>query len=101
MSTGKWICIYPPPSKTSLTPPLLLIHSYLCDDYVLSDNSSGDIALVQALLIQVASQQYESCSRSGRVIRPAQAIFSRSKSRVEEASDHAADKRYTALCHWR
>lgn len=78
------------------------MHSYLCEDYVLNDNPAGDISLVQSLLAQVASQHYsESCSRSGRVIRPAQALFSRSKSRVEEAIDHAADKRYTALCHWK
>ncbi len=76
--------------------------SYLCDDYVVTDNSSGDIALVQSLLQQVASQSYsESCSRSGHVIRPVQNRFTRSESRMEAASDIAADKRYTALCHWR
>ena len=78
------------------------IHSYLCDDYVLTDNSAGDISLVQSLLGQVASQSYTaSCSRSGCVIRPAQNRFTRSESRMEAANDRAADQRYTALCHWR
>ena len=41
--------------------------SYLCDDYVLNDNQTGDINLVQSLLSQVASQHYqESVTRSGR-----------------------------------
>ena len=58
-----------------------LAHSYLCDDYVLNDNTGGDINLVQSLLSQVASQHYqESCTRSGRVIKPA-ATFMRAESR--------------------
>ena len=83
-------------------PPSLSLSSYLCDDYVLNDNRSGDLALVQSLLSQVASQHYqESYTRSGRVMKPAHSIYRRSESKVEAAIDHAADKRYTALCHWR
>ena len=51
--------------------------------YVFADKSLGNIALVQSLLEQVALQQYqESCSLSGRVIKPVQALFTRSKNHV-------------------
>jgi ubiquitin carboxyl-terminal hydrolase 44/49 len=47
-------------------------YCYLCDDYILNDNVNGDIRLAQSLLSQVASQTYqESCTRSGRIIKPA------------------------------
>ena len=90
------------PLSLSLSLPSLPPSSYLCDDYVLNDNRSGDLSLVQSLLSQVASQHYqESYTRSGRVMKPAHSVYRRSESKVEAAIDHAADKRYTALCHWR
>ena len=77
-------------------------YSYLCDDYVLNDNISEDIRLIQSLLSQVASQHYVgSYTRSGRLMKPAQSLYKRSESKVEVAIDNAADRRYTALCHWR
>ena len=89
-------------NSLSLSLSSLLCSSYLCDDYVLNDNRSGDLALVQSLLPQVASQHYEeSYTRSGRMIKPALSVYRRSESKVEAAIDKAADKRYTALCHWR
>lgn len=60
---------------------MLSSFSYLCDDWVLNDTSTGDIQLIQSLLQQVAAQNYqESRTRSGRVIRPA-SLFMRMESR--------------------
>ena len=55
--------------------------SYLCNDWILNDTSTGDIQLIQSLLGQVAAQNYqESYTRSGRVLRPA-TMFTRMESR--------------------
>lgn len=77
------------------------VHCYLCNDWILNDTSTGDIQLIQSLLGQVAAQNYqESYTRSGRVLRPA-TMFTRMESKVEEAQSRTADKRYTALFHWK
>ena len=72
------------PFEDNPLPPLPLppLRSYHCDDYILNDNSSGDISLLQSLLEQVASQSYvESHTRSGRVMKPATQVLTRSQSR--------------------
>ena len=95
-----------PPSLYLHTPtrphlPYTHLHSYLCDDYILNDNSSGDIALVQSLLDQVASQHYQSTTRSGHVIRAPRPSLVRRESRIDAVLDDVADKNFTAQCHWR
>ena len=93
--------------------------SYYCDDWVLNDTATGDIALIQSLLGQVAEQSYhESRTRSGRVMRPP-LMFQRQDTRcvgcgkgcgdivasfsyrLEETQSRTADKSYTAQCHYK
>ena len=93
MSTGK---IDLPQSPHS-NPP----HSYLCDDYILNDNMAGDIALVQSMLDQVASQHYQSTTRSGRSIGVGPPCLMRRESRLDALIDTRADKTFTAHAHWR
>ncbi len=76
-------------------------HSYLCDDYILNDNTAGDIALVQSMLDQVASQHYQSTTRSGKSIRAGRPSLMRRESRMDAVLDTQADKTFTAHAHWR
>ena len=81
--------------KTNPPPPL---RSYHCDDYILNDNSSGDISLLQSLLEQVASQSYvESHTRSGRVMKPATQVLTRSQSRYYQLA-HCVTIRVIVHC---
>ena len=61
---------------------IIIIYSYICDDWVLNDILTEDIKLLQSLLHQVADQNYiESTTRSGHVIRPSASVFRRMESR--------------------
>eukprot|EP00731_Ephydatia_muelleri_P030254 Em0021g777a len=77
------------------------VHCYMCDEYILNDNPQCDLELIRSLLLQVSSQRYhESRTRSGKVIKPS-VVLNRSESRLEQTISHAADKKSTALSHWR
>ncbi|XP_015139411.1 ubiquitin carboxyl-terminal hydrolase 44 isoform X1 [Gallus gallus] len=47
----------------------LYVFCYLCDDYVLNDNATGDIKLLRSTLSAIKSQKYECTTRSGRTLR--------------------------------
>ncbi|XP_038009126.1 ubiquitin carboxyl-terminal hydrolase 44 isoform X3 [Motacilla alba alba] len=47
----------------------LYVFCYLCDDYVLNDNATGDLKLLRSTLSAIKSQNYECTTRSGRTLR--------------------------------
>ncbi|XP_046275302.1 ubiquitin carboxyl-terminal hydrolase 44 [Marmota monax] len=47
----------------------MYVFCYLCDDYVLNDNATGDLKLLRSTLSAIKSQNYHSTTRSGRVLR--------------------------------
>ncbi|CAN9508482.1 unnamed protein product [Ophioblennius macclurei] len=47
----------------------LYVFCYLCDDYVLNDNATGDLKLLRSTLSAIQSQHYEVTTRSGRTLR--------------------------------
>ncbi|XP_036373818.1 ubiquitin carboxyl-terminal hydrolase 44-like [Megalops cyprinoides] len=49
----------------------LYVFCYLCDDYVLNDNATGDLKLLRGTLSAIKSQRYECTTRSGRTLRSA------------------------------
>ncbi|XP_042153925.1 ubiquitin carboxyl-terminal hydrolase 44 isoform X2 [Oncorhynchus tshawytscha] len=49
----------------------LYVFCYLCDDYVLNDNATGDLKLLRSTLSAIQSQRYEVTTRSGRTLRSA------------------------------
>uniref|UniRef100_A0A4W5NY41 Ubiquitin carboxyl-terminal hydrolase n=1 Tax=Hucho hucho TaxID=62062 RepID=A0A4W5NY41_9TELE len=51
----------------------LYVFCYLCDDYVLNDNATGDLKLLRSTLRAIQSQRYEVTTRSGRTLRSASA----------------------------
>uniref|UniRef100_A0A8C7NNC3 Ubiquitin carboxyl-terminal hydrolase n=1 Tax=Oncorhynchus mykiss TaxID=8022 RepID=A0A8C7NNC3_ONCMY len=51
----------------------LYVFCYLCDDYVLNDNATGDLKLLRSTLSAIQSQRYEVTTRSGRILRSASA----------------------------
>ncbi|XP_077450274.1 ubiquitin carboxyl-terminal hydrolase 44 [Stigmatopora argus] len=49
----------------------LYVFCYLCDDYVLNDNATGDLELLRSTLAAIQSQRYQVTTRSGRTLRSA------------------------------
>nr|XP_020768473.1 ubiquitin carboxyl-terminal hydrolase 44 isoform X2 [Odocoileus virginianus texanus] len=47
----------------------MYVFCYLCDDYVLNDNATGDLKLLRSTLSAIKSQNYHCTTRSGRVLR--------------------------------
>ncbi|XP_012406030.1 ubiquitin carboxyl-terminal hydrolase 44 [Sarcophilus harrisii] len=47
----------------------LYVFCYLCDDYVLNDNATGDLKLLRSTLSAIKSQNYNCTTRSGRILR--------------------------------
>ncbi|XP_028934573.1 ubiquitin carboxyl-terminal hydrolase 44 [Ornithorhynchus anatinus] len=47
----------------------LYVFCYLCDDYVLNDNATGDLKLLRSTLSAIKSQNYDCTTRSGRILR--------------------------------
>ncbi|XP_003783392.1 ubiquitin carboxyl-terminal hydrolase 44 [Otolemur garnettii] len=47
----------------------MYVFCYLCDDYVLNDNATGDLKLLRSTLSAIKSQNYYCTTRSGRVLR--------------------------------
>uniref|UniRef100_A0A8B9W186 ubiquitinyl hydrolase 1 n=1 Tax=Bos mutus grunniens TaxID=30521 RepID=A0A8B9W186_BOSMU len=47
----------------------MYVFCYLCDDYVLNDNATGDLKLLRSTLSAIKNQNYHCTTRSGRVLR--------------------------------
>ncbi|XP_049483438.1 ubiquitin carboxyl-terminal hydrolase 44 isoform X1 [Panthera uncia] len=47
----------------------MYVFCYLCDDYVLNDNATGDLKLLRSTLSAIKSQNYQCTTRSGRVLQ--------------------------------
>ncbi|XP_006871875.1 PREDICTED: ubiquitin carboxyl-terminal hydrolase 44 [Chrysochloris asiatica] len=47
----------------------MYVFCYFCDDYVLNDNSAGDLKLLRSTLSAIKSQTYHCSTRSGRNLR--------------------------------
>ncbi|XP_034019047.1 ubiquitin carboxyl-terminal hydrolase 44 [Thalassophryne amazonica] len=80
----------------------LYVFCYLCDDYVLNDNATGDLKLLRSTLSAIQSQRYEVTTRSGRTLRSASTApdaLMPSGSRELQLRDE--DRMFTALWHRR
>ncbi|XP_077986506.1 ubiquitin carboxyl-terminal hydrolase 44-like [Glandiceps talaboti] len=78
------------------------VFCYVCDDYVLNDNSSGDIKLLRTTLSAIATQNFdERTTRSGRVLRPVTSYPETTKRKITEKLLQMEDKAYTAIYHRR
>ncbi|XP_057710639.1 ubiquitin carboxyl-terminal hydrolase 44 [Corythoichthys intestinalis] len=77
----------------------LYVFCYLCDDYVLNDNATGDLKLLRSTLAAIQSQRYEVTTRSGRTLRSAgEAPTPRGASELQLRDE---DRMFTALWHRR
>lgn len=80
----------------------LYVFCYLCDDYVLNDNATGDLKLLRSTLSAIQSQHYEVTTRSGRTLRTAtlspDALL---PSGAQELQLRDEDRMFTALWHRR
>lgn len=45
----------------------MYVFCYLCDDYVLNDNATGDLKLLMGTLSAIKNQNYHCTTRSGKV----------------------------------
>ncbi|XP_027867582.1 ubiquitin carboxyl-terminal hydrolase 44 isoform X2 [Xiphophorus couchianus] len=80
----------------------LYVFCYLCDDYVLNDNATGDLKLLRSTLSAIQSQRYEVTTRSGRTLRSASfgsdALIPCGASELQLRDE---DRMFTALWHRR
>lgn len=80
----------------------LYVFCYLCDDYVLNDNATGDLKLLRSTLSAIQSQRYEVTTRSGRTLRSASAApDALIPSGARELQLRDEDRMFTALWHRR
>uniref|UniRef100_A0A8C9T4K8 Ubiquitin carboxyl-terminal hydrolase n=1 Tax=Scleropages formosus TaxID=113540 RepID=A0A8C9T4K8_SCLFO len=80
----------------------LYVFCYLCDDYVLNDNATGDLKLLRSTLNAIKSQRYECTTRSGRTLRSAFATGDDVPTRgAQELLLRDEDRMFTALWHRR
>ncbi|XP_028810789.1 ubiquitin carboxyl-terminal hydrolase 44 [Denticeps clupeoides] len=80
----------------------LYVFCYLCDDYVLNDNATGDLKLLRSTLSAIKSQCYEVTTRSGRTLRSAGlAGDGPAGTRTQELQLRDEDRMFTALWHRR
>ncbi|XP_007235026.3 ubiquitin carboxyl-terminal hydrolase 44 [Astyanax mexicanus] len=80
----------------------LYVFCYLCDDYVLNDNNTGDLKLLRSTLSAIKSQRYEVTTRSGRTLRSAAAPPEQpGPSNTRELQLRDEDRMFTALWHRR
>lgn len=77
----------------------LYVFCYLCDDYVLNDNATGDLKLLRGTLGAIKSQRYEVTTRSGRTLRSGAAQLEHGN--AQELQLRAEDRMFTALWHRR
>ncbi|XP_027961323.1 ubiquitin carboxyl-terminal hydrolase 44 [Eumetopias jubatus] len=80
----------------------MYVFCYLCDDYVLNDNATGDLKLLRSMLSAIKSQNYQCTTRSGRVLRSVGTsdetyyLYDGTQSLLQNE-----DQMYTALWHRR
>ncbi|NXD09613.1 UP44A hydrolase, partial [Nothocercus nigrocapillus] len=80
----------------------LYVFCYLCDDYVLNDNATGDLKLLRSTLSAIKSQNYECTTRSGRTLRSMGASDDSYPSHGgAQALLRQEDRMFTALWHRR
>ncbi|XP_035384049.1 ubiquitin carboxyl-terminal hydrolase 44 isoform X2 [Electrophorus electricus] len=80
----------------------LYVFCYLCDDYVLNDNATGDLKLLRSTLSAIKSQRYEVTTRSGRTLRSATALPDQpTHGNTQELQLRDEDRMFTALWHRR
>ncbi|XP_012729290.2 ubiquitin carboxyl-terminal hydrolase 44 isoform X1 [Fundulus heteroclitus] len=80
----------------------LYVFCYLCDDYVLNDNATGDLKLLRSTLSAIQSQRYEVTTRSGRTLRSASAApDALMPCGASELQLRDEDRMFTALWHRR
>ncbi|KAM9327366.1 ubiquitin carboxyl-terminal hydrolase 44 isoform 2-T2 [Pholidichthys leucotaenia] len=80
----------------------LYVFCYLCDDYVLNDNATGDLKLLRSTLNAIQSQRYEVTTRSGRTLRSATAaLVPLMPFGAQELQLRDEDRMFTALWHRR
>uniref|UniRef100_A0A674BBF0 Ubiquitin carboxyl-terminal hydrolase n=1 Tax=Salmo trutta TaxID=8032 RepID=A0A674BBF0_SALTR len=80
----------------------LYVFCYLCDDYVLNDNATGDLKLLRSTLSAIQSQRYEVTTRSGRTLRSASAPSDAPQPcGSSELQLRDEDRMFTALWHRR
>ncbi|KAM5173169.1 ubiquitin carboxyl-terminal hydrolase 44 [Mantella aurantiaca] len=80
----------------------LYIFCYLCDDYVLNDNATGDLRLLRSTLCAIKSQNYDCTTRSGRTLRSMVAVDDTYTShQCAKALLQNEDLTFTALWHRR
>uniref|UniRef100_A0A8C6UCZ9 Ubiquitin carboxyl-terminal hydrolase n=1 Tax=Neogobius melanostomus TaxID=47308 RepID=A0A8C6UCZ9_9GOBI len=80
----------------------LYVFCYLCDDYVLNDNNTGDLKLLRSTLSAIQSQHYEVTTRSGRTLRSTSAVPDSLLSfGAQELQLRDEDRMFTALWHRR
>ncbi|XP_063303157.1 ubiquitin carboxyl-terminal hydrolase 44 isoform X1 [Pelobates fuscus] len=80
----------------------LYVFCYLCDDYVLNDNATGDLKLLRSTLSAIKSQNYDCTTRSGRTLRSMVAADDSYLSHEgAQALLQNEDRAFTALWHRR
>nr|XP_055045941.1 ubiquitin carboxyl-terminal hydrolase 44 [Misgurnus anguillicaudatus] len=79
----------------------LYVYCYLCDDYVLNDNATGDLKLLRSTLSAIKSQCYEVTTRSGRTLRSSAATGDQLSPSTQELQLRDEDRMFTALWHRR
>ncbi|XP_072257378.1 ubiquitin carboxyl-terminal hydrolase 44 isoform X3 [Pyxicephalus adspersus] len=80
----------------------LYVFCYLCDDYVLNDNATGDLKLLRSTLSAIKSQNYDCTTRSGRTLRSMVAVDDTFTSHQgAKALLQNEDLTFTALWHRR
>ncbi|KAG8578038.1 hypothetical protein GDO81_010366 [Engystomops pustulosus] len=80
----------------------LYVFCYLCDDYVLNDNATGDLKLLRSTLSAIKSQNYDCTTRSGRTLRSMVAVDdSYTSHQGAKALLQTEDLTFTALWHRR
>ncbi|XP_054844038.1 ubiquitin carboxyl-terminal hydrolase 44 [Eublepharis macularius] len=78
----------------------LYVFCYLCDDYVLNDNATGDLKLLRSTLSAIKSQNYDCTTRSGRTLRSMGTSDYLSHNNAQ-ALLRNQDRMFTALWHRR
>ncbi|KAM4747404.1 ubiquitin carboxyl-terminal hydrolase 44 isoform 2-T2 [Rhinophrynus dorsalis] len=80
----------------------LYVFCYLCDDYVLNDNTTGDLKLLRSTLSAIKSQNYDCTTRSGRTLRSMVTADDAYPSHEgAQALLQSEDRAFTALWHRR
>lgn len=79
----------------------MYVYCYLCDDYVLNDNATGDLKLLRSTLSAIKSQCYEVTTRSGRTLRSSSTAGDQLSPSTQELQLRDEDRMFTALWHRR